>query len=76
MQPDGSLRASDNWKKGIPRVEHLSSMLRHVLDLWIMHNGGATQRIRPDGEEVRLLDTLSAILFAAQGYMYEVLHGR
>jgi len=76
VQPDGSLRASDNWKKGIPKEEHLASMLRHNLDLWDMHTSGKAWRVRPDGEEVRLLDTLSAILFAAQGYMYEVLHGR
>jgi hypothetical protein len=38
-QSDGSLRASDNWKKGMPQEEYVKSLLRHVMDLWAVLGG-------------------------------------
>ena len=67
IQPDGSTRAADNWKKGIPREAYLDSMFRHVLDLWLHAQG--------HGEEARedLQEALCAIIFNAQGYLHEEL---
>ena len=42
QQADGSLRASDNWKK-LFGPDHksvcLDSLLRHDMDLWLIHEG-------------------------------------
>ena len=67
VQADGSLRASDNWQKGMPIDSFMKSMLRHVMDLWLLHRGygkgtGATQQ-----------ELLCAILFNTQGMLHEIL---
>ena len=67
--PDGSARAADNWKRGIDRAAYMDSLLRHVIDLW-----DAFER-----EELTLAQTeelCSAILFNAQGFMYETIRKR
>lgn len=68
--PDGTLRASDNWTKGIPRAAYLSSMVRHLVDLWL-HHRGHPEKAREDIETA-----LCALLFNVQGYLHEVLLGR
>lgn len=66
-QSDGSLRASDNWKNGIPQDVYIRSLLRHVFDLWLWHNG--TPADRPEtGETPSLHDTLGGVLFNVMGY--------
>lgn len=71
VQADGTLRASDNWKKGIPRQEYLSSLLRHVLDYWC----STEHPPDPNGEKA-LEDLLCAIIFNAQGLLREHLLNR
>lgn len=69
-QSDGGLRASDNWQKGIPVDAYMKSLLRHVIELWTMHRGdGIAERKAAE-------DTLCAILFNAQGYLFEALKSR
>lgn len=68
FQADGNLRASDNWKKGIPKSEYVSSLLRHVMDLWLEHDGYKSR----DGIE----DALCGVMFNAMGYLHEVLKER
>ncbi|HEY5987999.1 MAG TPA: DUF4406 domain-containing protein, partial [Streptosporangiaceae bacterium] len=68
-QADGRLRASDNWQKGIPRDVYMKSLWRHFLELCLLHRGGYDA-----GEPLR--DTLAALLFNTQGYLFEVLNGR
>jgi hypothetical protein len=71
-QPDGTLRASDNWKKGIPQVEYLSSALRHLVDLWAL-----MEPITPTVvEETVVQDLLCALLFNVQGLLFERLKNR
>jgi len=69
-QSDGSLRASDNWQKGIPREAYMKSLLRHVMDVWKIHRGG-TATDPTNGKEITLQDALMGVLFNAQGYAYE-----
>ena len=72
VQADGTLRASDNWKKGIPQKEYLSSLLRHTVDLWwwLECQGDL-------GDRKKLIeDLLCAIFFNAQGLLHERLLGR
>ncbi len=70
--PDGSMRDAGNWKKGMPLDAYIRSMLRHVMDLWLIHEGhNAT---RPEsGESVTLSDALGGIMFNCQGYWSEIL---
>ena len=64
-QADGQLRSADNWQKGIPREAYMKSLWRHFLDLWMQHRGYT-------GTDT-LENTLCAILFNVQGYLYEIL---
>lgn len=64
-QPDGSLRDSDNWQKGIPLIEYMKSLWRHFMDLFKEHRGYTSR----EGIE----DALCAILFNTQGYLHEIL---
>ena len=67
LQKDGTMRASDNWQKGIPQAEYMKSLLRHTMDLWLIH------RDSPEEARENLEDALSAIIFNAQGYLHEEL---
>ena len=71
VQVDGSVRASDNWQKGIPRDAYMKSLLRHVHDLWRHHDGYADEAVDQDIESV-----LCAIRFNVNGYLFEVLKDR
>lgn len=61
-QSDGSLRASDNWQKGIPFDAYMKSLWRHFMDLWKAHRGLPA----PSKKE-----SLCALLFNVQGYLLE-----
>jgi hypothetical protein len=67
-QADGTLRAANNWKKGIPKDAFFESLHRHFMDLWKLHQG---MKVKDDVE-----DLLCAILFNAQGYLFEKLQDR
>lgn len=62
VQADGNLRDSDNWQKGIPQDQYMKSILRHVMSAWKAHRDGRFS-----------IDDWMAIIFNAQGYVYEQL---
>lgn len=62
---DGSMRASDNWQKGIPKDAYIKSAFRHFVDWWVFHRGGI-------GRDT-LVDALCALLFNVSGYLHETL---
>ena len=64
-QADGKLRDSDNWQKGIPKEAYIKSGLRHVMDWWLNHRGLTARE--------NIQDALCAVIFNAQGYLYELL---
>jgi len=66
-QSDGELRASNNWKKGIPVEEYIQSLMRHFIDLWL-HFDGFPKEARESEE-----DAWNGVLFNIQGYAYERL---
>jgi len=68
LQPDGKLRDSDNWQKGIPKQEYVKSAFRHFIDWWLENRGYESR----DGVE----DALCALLFNVQGYLHETLRER
>lgn len=61
IQSDGELRASDNWKKGIPLDAYMKSMWRHFMAVWIDHS------IKKDPTE-----DLCALLFNVMGMLHEL----
>jgi len=63
-QPDGQLRAPDNWQRGIPQAVYADSMIRHVFDFWLVHRGWRPRKA--------LEDLLCAIMFNAMGYLHEL----
>lgn len=68
VQSDGSLRDSDNWQKGIPLDAYMKSLTRHFHDVWLAHRGYESRD--------ELEKSLCAVLFNAQGYLYEILKER
>ena len=68
VQPDGNLRDSDNWQKGIPKDAYMKSLFRHFIDLWSEHRGFESR----DGAE----EALCAIMFNSMGYLHEILKER
>lgn len=71
VQADGTLRASDNWAKGIPQDAYMKSMWRHFLDVWSIHRGIA--RFDETGKEIDKVEALCATLFNVQGMLHEQL---
>ena len=72
IQPDGELRASDNWQKGIPFEAYMKSLFRHFMDVWSMW------RDRENGYIGTALfeEALCAMLFNVQGLLFEALRDR
>ena len=62
---DGSVRASDNWQKGIPFDSYMKSAWRHFFDWWAEHRGLYSR----DG----LTNALCGLLFNVSGYLHEHL---
>lgn len=65
VQPDGELRAPDNWQRGIPLDAYMDSGWRHFMDWWLLH--------REHDTECDIEEALCALLFNVQGYLHEVL---
>ena len=65
-QSDGSLRASDNWQKGIPEDQYMKSAWRHFMEWWTLHR---STYIRDELIE----EALCALLFNVMGYLHEWL---
>jgi hypothetical protein len=72
LQSDGQLRDSDNWKKGMPAMEYVRSLIRHVFDFWLV-TSGLKPRFDPKVEDPQ--EIACAILFNVQGFLHETLQG-
>ena len=72
IQADGKMRDSDNWQKGIPLVKYAKSLIRHVIDFWILHRGELVFD-QKDRHAVSKQELLCAIIFNALGYLGEEL---
>lgn len=69
--PDGSLRDADNWQLGIPIDVYRKSLVRHVIQAWSVWRGNTT--VDNTGLEIDMEDALCAIIFNAQGLLFEEL---
>lgn len=72
LQKDGSIRDPDNWKKGFPIQSFVDSLFRHMVDVWLIHEG--EKAIRPEtGEEIDIEEALCGMMFNSMGMLHEVL---
>lgn len=70
VQKDGTLRASDNWQKGIDLDVYVKSAWRHFFDLWKIHRG--LKAVSPeDGHEIDAIEACCALMFNIQGFAHE-----
>ena len=70
LQSDGQLRDWDNWKRGIPHDTYSESLVRHVLSVWLLHQGFPAY---DNHGPVTLEDSLCGVIFNAMGYLHELL---
>ena len=63
-QADGSVRASDNWQKGMSLFVYMKSICRHYMDVRLWHRGRKT---------IDIEEALCALIFNAKGYLFEIL---
>lgn len=70
IQPDGVKRDWNNWKQGIDRQTYIESLSRHVMAVWLLHDGYPAFDNRGS---VTLEDSLCGVIFNAMGYLYEIL---
>jgi hypothetical protein len=66
---DGSIRASDNWQRGIPLDSYMKSGFRHFMEWWKLHRSA-------DDNGLRVEDALCGVMFNVQGYLHEILKSR
>jgi len=69
IQPDGSVRASDNWQKGIPLDAYAKGGWRHFLHFWARHRGWP---VRDTGAAQDIEEDLCALMFNVMGYLHEL----
>jgi hypothetical protein len=69
-QADGTMRASDNWQKGMPLVAYMKSMWRHFLDVWLLHRQYAPVHQEPGYD---MEEALCAMIFNCSGYLDTIL---
>ena len=65
---DGSMRAADNWQKGMPLATYMDCGWRHFLDMWKAHRGWPSR----EGME----EAICGLLFNVMGYLHETLKAR
>jgi hypothetical protein len=71
IQPNGEMRASDNWQKGIPLIEYMKSGWRHFRQWWRLHRGYSC--VDEKGNPVTMEDALAGVAFNVMGYAHEWL---
>jgi len=70
LQPDGSVRDFDNWKKGIPLKTYHSSKGRHFMAAWLLEEG---YKVSDNHGPVNEEDALCGELFNTMGRLHEIL---
>ena len=65
-------RASDNWQNGFGEDVVMKSLLRHVMDLWMLHRGYSQERFET-GDPVKWADALGGAMFNIMALWHERL---
>jgi len=63
---DGSTRASDNWKNGIPLDVYMKSAWRHFFAWWKLYRS-------PPSSAEEIEEAICGLLFNANGFLHEFL---
>jgi len=71
VQPDGEVRSSDNWKKGMPKEQYMKSAWRHFMDMWRSFKG-ITVTDSKTGSEISTKEAACGVLFNVQGLIHEI----
>jgi hypothetical protein len=66
-----TLRSSDNWQRGIPQEVYAKSLIRHVLEFWLINDGFEAKDEK--GQVLTLEDVCCAIKFNIDGFLFEHL---
>jgi hypothetical protein len=66
LQPDGEMRDSDNWQKGIPEKELVKSLIRHIMDVWLLYRDYEGVVATQDKKEA-----LCGVVFNAMALLHE-----
>jgi hypothetical protein len=74
IPPGETLRASDNWQKGIPLDTYAKSLIRHVKEFHLIYDG--FDAFDEKGNKMELEDVLCAIRFNVDGFLFETLKAR
>lgn len=70
--PEGqTVRAPDNWQKGIDRDAYIDSAIRHQMEWWLIHRG--YEAVDEKGNVMNIEEVLCAVMFNAMGYLFEIL---
>lgn len=70
LQPNGQIRASDNWQKGMPLPTFFKGMWRHFLHAWTRFRG---YEVSDPGAAANMEEDLCAMLFNVQGALHELI---
>lgn len=73
LQPDGSIRDSDNWQKGMPIATYFKGLWRHFLHAWTRYRGFP---VRDPMAAADLEEDLCAMFFNVQSALHEVVKAR
>lgn len=71
--PDGSVRDSDNWQKGIPLTAYMKGAWRHFLHWWTRHRN---HPVLDPGAAADIEEDLCALMFNVMGYLHETVKAR
>lgn len=63
-QPNGCMRDSDNWQKGIPIIAYVKSLWRHFFSVWKWHRSEFKSNVEDD---------LCAVIFNSSGILHTLL---
>jgi hypothetical protein len=75
--PDGTMRDSDNWQRGIPLTVYMKSMWRHFFAVWKLHRGLKVTEVVRGETIVKDIETeLCALRFNVDGMLHEILKAK
>jgi hypothetical protein len=78
VQPDGNVRPSDNWQKGMPLSQYIKSAFRHFMTFWLLHRGYKVREEKIGGvmRQPTMMDALAGLVFNVMGYMHEYIKAK
>ena len=79
VQPDGNIRADDNWQKGFGAAVWMKSKWRHLMTTWSLHRKLLVSVSSAEEDYVNeeaIIKSLCAEFFNTHGMLHEILKGK